>query len=85
MVLANSAVASVLSIGDIVDILGFSDAEPPTAAVIAREARVFDLPTSSSFAGSASAIVLMAVPERDALPLSAASAGDGVSVVLRGR
>jgi hypothetical protein len=84
VVLASGAVASVLAVGDVVDILGFSDSDPPTAAVIAREARVFDLPTNSSFAGPSSTVVLMAVPEGDALPVSAASVGGGVGVVLRG-
>jgi len=85
VVLTSGAVASVLSVGDIVDILGFSDADPPTAAVIARRARVFDLPSSTAFGSSVSPVVLIAVPQDQALPLSAASAGGGVSVLLHDR
>jgi hypothetical protein len=85
VLLASGAVAAVLSVGDVVDVLGLSDASPPEPTVIAREARVYEIPASAAFAGSSSAVVLMVVPESEAVPLSAASLGGGVSVILHGR
>ncbi len=85
VVLATGAVASVLAIGDIVDIVGFTDTEPPRADVIARRARVFDLPSGAGLTGSTSSVVLIAVQERAALTVSAASEDGGVGLLLRDR
>jgi hypothetical protein len=85
VVLASGAIAAVLSVGDVVDVLGFSDTTPPAPTVIAQEARVIGVPAGAGFAGSSSAVVLMAVPEPDAMSLSAASLGGGLTVILHGR
>lgn len=85
VVLATGAVASALAVGDIVDIVDFSDTEPVRATVVARGAWVYGLPAGTSFGGGASAVVLVSVPERQALPVSAASATGGIGVVLRSR
>ena len=85
VVLATGAVASVLAVGDVVDVVDFSDTEPTRATVVARGARVYGLPAGATFSGSTSTVVLVSVPEREALPLSAASAAGGVGVVIRSR
>jgi len=85
VVLATGAVASVLAVGDVVDVVDFSETEPTTATVVARGARVYALPAGATFSGSSSTVVLVSVPEREALPISAASAAGGVGVVLVSR
>jgi hypothetical protein len=84
VVLAASVVTSILDVGDIVDLVGLSDDDTGTAHVVAPHARVVELPLGGSgLTSSASGVVLVAVREADALPVSQAAAQGGVTVVLR--
>lgn len=84
LVLTSAAIASTLRVGDIIDIVGITGSEFATAAIVAPRARVLEIPASGSgLTGSSSAVVLVAVVEGDALPLAAAAANGGLSVVIR--
>ena len=81
VLLASSAIAGVLSEGDIVDVVGFPEGQ---ATVVAPRVRIIGLPSSgSSFSASSSAVVLVAAPASQALALSAASSEGGVTVTIR--
>jgi hypothetical protein len=85
LLLTSGALASVLSEGDIVDIVGSAGDETSDLAVIASRVRVIDLPSSgSAFTSSSTPVMLVAAPESRALALSAASAAGGVGVLIRG-
>ena len=84
--LTSGAVASALDVGDIIDLVGLSGDERMTASVVAASARVVEVPAAgSALSGASSGVVLVAVPERAALPLSAASANGGITFVIRAR
>lgn len=86
VLLASSAIAATLAVGDTIDIVGITGQETATARIVAPGARVLDLPASgSALSGSSAAVVLVAVDEEEALPLAAASAGGALSVLIRGR
>lgn len=80
--LLSAAVAGVLEVGDVVDLVAVDDAG--TASVVAARARVVGLPSSgSALTSSSSAIALVAVPDQGALDLSAASSAGPLSVIIR--
>lgn len=82
--LASGAIAAVLQIGDVIDLVG-SGGEGGAASVIVREARVIDLPIGGSALGaSSSAVILVSLPEADALRV-VTSMRDGLTPVIRSR
>lgn len=86
LVLTSAGIASTLRVGDVIDVVGITGRESATAAVIASRARVLGIPSSGSgLTGSSSAVILVAVSEDEALPLTAASVNGALSVVIRPR
>ena len=87
MVLASAALASTLAVGDVIDVVGTprdDDGTAHRARVVAPRARVLAVPSpGSGFGSSASAVVLLAIREALALPLSAALTDDVLTVVIR--
>lgn len=86
--MASSAIAAVLQVGDVIDLVGSAadvdDAVAP-AEVVARGARVLELPLGGSALGaSSSAVILVSLPEADALRV-VASMRDGLTPVIRSR
>lgn len=82
LVLASGAIAATLAPGDVVDLVAVDDLG--TATVVASRARVLELPgAGGTLSATTSAVVLVAVPEARALPLTAASTGGAVTVVIR--
>lgn len=79
--LGNAAIASVLAVGDVVDLISVADDGP--AEVVAARARVVELAATGSALSSSATVLLVAVPESQALSLSAAVAGGVLSVVIR--
>jgi hypothetical protein len=85
VVLTSGAIAAVLEIGDVIDLVGAPTTEGASASVVARGARVVELPRGGSALGaSTAAVVLVALPEADALRV-VTSMGDGLTPVIRGR
>lgn len=83
---SSSAIARTLVAGDLIDVVGLSgtDGATPRASVIAPRTRVLEVPDSAStFGSSASAVILLAVRESDALELSAVTAQGPVAVLIR--
>jgi hypothetical protein len=86
VVLASSALASVLDVGDVIDLVAVSADDPASARLLAPRARVVELPSGgSALSASSSAVIIVAVDESEALALSAESTGGGVTVVIHGR
>ena len=86
--LASGAIAAVLQVGDVIDLVGSAgaagDAVAP-AEVVARGARVLELPLGgSALGGSSSAVILVSLPEADALRV-VSSMRDGLTPVIRSR
>jgi hypothetical protein len=82
--LTSGAIAAVLRVGDVIDLVGAAGTDAPSA-VIARGARVIELPAAgSTFGGSSSAVVLVSLPEADALRVVTSTA-DGLTPVIRSR
>lgn len=80
--LPSAAVAALLSVGDVVDVIGGT----PVAAVLARSARVLAIPATASSTGTAAgAVVVLAMGEAEALPVGRAMADGSVMVVIRSR
>jgi hypothetical protein len=89
--LASGAIAAVLQVGDMIDLIGTIDGGgsiddgPAPVSVIARGARVIDLPVGgSALGGSSSAVILVSLPEADALRV-VTSMRDGLTPVIRSR
>ncbi len=83
--LASPALSATLSVGDVIDLVAVTNAELGGGAqVVAPRTRVLEIPGSSaSFGSTASAVVLVAVNEADALDVSRAAALGPVGVVIR--
>jgi hypothetical protein len=82
--LASGAIAAVLRLGDVIDLVGATDADT-TGSVIVRGARVVGLPDGgSALGGSSSAVILVVLPEADALRV-VTSMGDGLTPMIRSR
>lgn len=86
VVLASGGLVSVIDVGDVIDLVAVGD--PDTAAgsasVVAPAARVVEIPSAGSgLVGSSAAVVVVAVRAADALPLSAASVSETLTVVIR--
>lgn len=81
-VLSSGAVAGLLAVGDVIDVVGGA----PIAAVVARSARVLGIPNAGSpLGGAASAVVVLAVRESEALQVGQAMADGTVTVIIRSR
>ena len=82
--LADPSVADVLTPGVLVDLVataaGPDPSSPPVPELVARAARVRDIPTGRS--GSRS--ILVEVPESDAARLASTAAGTPLAVVVHG-
>lgn len=78
--LSMRAVADTLSAGDIVDLVTVDDDGDPHR--VAERARVVDRPTSGSGLAPTEAIVLVAVPEADALDLAAAASQSSLALLI---
>jgi hypothetical protein len=86
VVLASSALASVLDVGDVVDLVAVPRDDSASARLLAPRARVVELPSGgSALSASSSAVIIVAVDESEALALSAASTGGGLTVVIHSR
>ena len=93
--LASGAIAAVLQVGDVIDLVGSAggsaigggelDQADAPMAVIARGARVIELPVAgSALGGASSAVILVSLPEADAVRV-VASMRDGLTPVIRSR
>lgn len=94
--LASGAIAAVLRVGDVIDLVGASgsgtsrsgtptDDTSAPLTVIARDARVIELPLGgSALGGSSAAVILVSLPEADALRV-VTSMRDGLTPVIRSR
>ena len=79
--LASSAIAAVLDVGDIVDLVAVRDAG--TSEVIASGARVVQRSASGGgLASSSGALIVVAVEEEVAVPLAVSSTQDTITVVI---
>jgi hypothetical protein len=82
--LSSSGIARILTTGQVVDIVGVS--EDASASVVVTDARILDIPDAgSALSGSNSAVVVVAVADRLALPLLQASSSRVLTVVIRER
>jgi hypothetical protein len=80
---ADPAVARLLAVGDVIDLVAVSP-EAGRATVVAAEAPVVAVPDPSPEDGVVGgALVLVAVPQAEAMALSEATVRSVVSVVLR--
>ncbi len=84
VVLANPAVASAVTVGDVIDVVAMPDSTDERARVVAPRVRVLDRPGAAGFGATGSGVVLVAVPEPAALVLAAA-ADRTLSVIIRTR
>jgi hypothetical protein len=85
VVLASGVIAALLEVGDVIDLVGAPTAGDATASVVARDARVVELPRGATALGaSTAAVVLVALPEADALRV-VTSMRDGLTPVIRSR
>jgi hypothetical protein len=83
--LASSAIAAVLQVGDVIDLVGSAGDSAVPPEVVARGARVLELPLGgSALGGSSSAVILVSLPEADALRV-VSSMRDGLTPVIRSR
>ena len=73
--LASAAIASSLEVGDIIDLVAI----PTTGA---RRARVLDIGDSSGFGASATALIVVAVPELDALAIADATVDSELTALI---
>lgn len=79
--LANSALAAVLEVGDVIDLVSVAD--PTAPELVARSARVLHLPSSGGMLTSGSAaVVLVAVPAADGLGVVAAASQEALTFLL---
>jgi hypothetical protein len=85
IVLSTPGLVGSLSRGQLVDVVGVPRTDDTAAAVVAAAARVIDIPQGGSgFAATSTQVIVVAVREKDALPLVAASSRDAVGLVFRG-
>jgi hypothetical protein len=85
VVLASGAIAALLEIGDVIDLVRSPTTGDAMASVVARDARVVELPRGATALGaSTAAVVLVALPEADALRV-VTSMRDGLTPVIRSR
>lgn len=82
VLLASSAVASVLRPGDVVDLVAPTSSGAPE--VVAAGARVVDLPaTGGGLAPTTGGLLVVAVDADDALDVAVSSSRDDLTVVIR--
>lgn len=77
--LASAAIAATLAQGDVIDLVDVSDVQ---AQVVARGARVVALGSGGSALSTSSPVIVVAVPEADALDVTAATARGPLAIVI---
>ena len=80
--LASAAIASSLDVGDIIDLVAIPTTGTGRAKVVARRARVLDIGDSSGFGASESALIVVAVPELDALAIADATVDSELTALI---
>lgn len=80
--LASAAIASSLEVGDIIDLVAIPTTGTGRAQVVARRARVLDIGDSSGFGASATALIVVAVPELDALAIADATVDSELTALI---
>ena len=80
--LASAAIASSLEVGDIIDLVAIPTTGTGLAKVVARRARVLDIGDSSGFGASESALIVVAVPELDALAIADATVDSELTALI---
>lgn len=80
--LASAAIASSLEVGDIIDLVAIPTTGTGRAKVVARRARVLDIGDSSGFGASESALIVVAVPELDALAIADATVDSELTALI---
>jgi hypothetical protein len=84
IVLSSPAMVRTISPGSVVDIVGVPRDEGSGPRVVVHGARVIDIPDGGSgLSMTSTPIVLVAVPDADALPLVATSSRDSLGIVIR--
>ena len=79
--LANAALASVLHVGDVIDLVSVAD--PAAPDLIAHSARVLQVPSSGGMLTSGStAVVLVAVPAAVGLDVTAAASQEALTFMV---
>jgi len=85
--LATPALARTVSVGDVVDIVsvtGTDDQSAATARVVVRAVRVIDVPDpGGSFTSASTPVIVLEVPEGQAVPLIASSLSASLAVTIR--
>ena len=78
---ASPALAAVLDVGDVIDLVSVAD--PTQPALVARGARVLQVPASGGMLTSGSSpVVLVAVPEADGLDVTAAASQEALTFMI---
>ena len=80
--LASAAIASSLEVGDIIDLVAIPTTGTGRAQVVARRARVLNVGDSGGFGASESALVVVAVPELDALAMADATVDSELTALI---
>jgi len=85
--LTTPALARTVAVGDVVDIVSVSstdDQATPTARVVARAVRVIDVPDQGgSFTSASTPVLVLEVPEGQAVGLIASSLTASLAVTIR--
>ena len=85
--LSTPALARTVAVGDVVDIVSVSSADDPSgtaARVVVRAVRVVEVPDAGgSFTAAATPVIVLEVPEAQAVPLISASLGSSLAVAIR--
>ena len=82
--LASSALASVLHVGDVIDLVSVAD--PAAPDLVAHSARVLQVPSSGGMLTSgSSAVVLVAVPAAAGLDVTAAASQEALTFMVPAR
>ena len=82
VMLASAAIASSLEVGDIIDLVAIPTSGAGRAEVVARSARVLEIGDSAGFGASASALIVVAVPELDALAIADATVDSELTALI---
>ena len=83
VVLASAALAAVLDVGDVIDLVSVAD--PTAPSLVASGARVLQIPATGGMLSSASsAVVLVAVDSAVGLDVTAAASEGGLTFVIPG-
>ena len=80
--LASADIAASLQVGDIIDVVAIPNQEAGISEVVARGARVLEIGTPDGFGASASALVVIALPESEALAIADATADSDLTALI---